>query len=306
MPPLRLLKADVMIIEMRQKHNKGSTVLQSSFITRLDALNAVLTRRVSLLCSLLAVIICLLGFQWLKSQLGGLMLDELQGYDRDDVNTQMLLYGETGRSLHLRFTLLLDMVFPFAYGAFFGGLLVLAARGTFDRAILLPVLAVMLLDFTENIQLAFMLAQFPTVTDAKYALASATTMGKFWAIRFFLWWLGGLVWLEIVQSGARAPISRPAYRPPSVVMICFISLCPRKVMGNCAIMNKPVAGAIIKTRKLTQSSSLKARQAISLAKVAAREKTGPSAKTGCSKLFRASRIVPGRILSSWRGRAGDR
>ena len=174
--------------------------MQSSFITRLDALSAVVTRRTTLLCSLLAVIICLLGFQWLKSQLGGLMLDELQGYDRDDVNTQMLLYGETGRSLHLRFTLLLDMVFPFAYGAFFGGLLVLAARGTFDRAILLPVLAVMLLDFTENIQLAFMLAQFPNVTDGQIALASATTMGKFWAIRFFLWWLGGLVFWKLFKA----------------------------------------------------------------------------------------------------------
>ena len=177
--------------------------MQSSFITRLDALNAVVTRRVSLLCSLLAVIICLLCFQWLKSQLGGLMLDEMQGYDRDDINTQMLLYGEAGRSLHLRLTLLLDMVFPFSYGAFFGGLLALAARGTFDRAILLPVLTVMVLDFTENIQLAIMLAQFPKLGDGEIAMASTTTMAKFWAIRFFLWWLGGLVFWKLFKA-ARA------------------------------------------------------------------------------------------------------
>ena len=177
--------------------------MQSSFISRLDALNAVMTRRVSLLCSLLTVIICLLGFQWLKSQLGGLMLDEMQGYDRYDINAQMLLYGEAGRSLHLHFTLLLDMVFPLAYGAFFGGLLVLAAQGTFDRAILLPVLTVMLLDFSENIQLALMLAEFPNVTNGQIALASATTMAKFWAIRFFLWWLGGLVFWKLFKA-ARA------------------------------------------------------------------------------------------------------
>ena len=176
--------------------------MQSSFITRLHALNAVLTRRVSLLCSLLTVIFCLLGFQWLKSQLGGLMLDEMQGYDRDDIKTQMLLYGEAGRSLHLRFTLLLDMVFPFAYGAFFGGLLVLAARGTFDRAILLPVVAVMVLDFTENIQLAIMLAQFPELGDDQIALASATTLAKFWSIRFFLLSLSVLVVWKI-STGER-------------------------------------------------------------------------------------------------------
>ena len=93
-------------------------VLQYSFITRLDALNGLLTRRISMVVSFLLVICCILGFQWLKTRLGGLMLDELQGYDREDIRSQMLLYGEAGRSLHLRFTLLLDMVFPFAYGAF--------------------------------------------------------------------------------------------------------------------------------------------------------------------------------------------
>ena len=177
--------------------------MQSSFITRLDALNAVLTRRISLVSSLLAVVLCLLGFQWLKTQIGGLMLDELQGYDREDIQNQMLLYGAAGRALHWRFTLLLDMVFPLAYGAFFGGLLVLAARGTFDRAILLPVLAVMVLDICENIQIALMLAQFPDLGDRQIALASATTMGKFWAIRFFLWWLSGLVLWKLFKA-ARA------------------------------------------------------------------------------------------------------
>lgn len=167
--------------------------MQSSFIARLDTLNALLTRRISLLASFLLVVFCILGFQWLKTRLGGLMLDELQGYDRDDINNQMLLYGEAGRSLHLRFTLLLDMLFPFAYGAFFGGLLVLAARGVFDRAILLPVLAVLVMDVTENIQLATMLVQFPDLGERQIALASATTMAKFWAIRFFLLWLSGLV-----------------------------------------------------------------------------------------------------------------
>ena len=177
--------------------------MQSSFITRLDALNRPLTRRVTLVSSLLDLVLCLLGFQWLKTQLGGPMLDELAGYDAEELKAHMLLYGEAGRALHMRFTLTLDMVFPFAYGAFFGGLLVLAARGTFDRAILAPVLAVMLLDVSENIQLALMLGQFPDLSDSQISMASATTMAKFWAIRFFLWWLGGLVVWRLFRA-ARA------------------------------------------------------------------------------------------------------
>ena len=61
----------------------------------------------------------------------------------------------------------------------------------------------MVLDFTENIQLALMLAEFPNVTNGQIALASATTMAKFWAIRFFLWWLGGLVFWKLFKA-ARA------------------------------------------------------------------------------------------------------
>ena len=95
------------------------------------------------------------------------------------------------------------MVFPFAYGAFFGGLLIVAARGLFDRAILLPVVAVMVLDFTENIQLAIMLAQFPELGERQIALASATTLAKFWAIRFFLLWLSGLVVWKIFTAARR-------------------------------------------------------------------------------------------------------
>lgn len=171
--------------------------MQSTFIARMDALNPILARRISLILSFLAVIACLLGFGWLKNQLGSLMLDELRGYDRDMLSEQMLLYGESGRALHLRFTLILDTVFPFAYGAFFGGLLILAAKGVFDRAVLAPVIAVILLDLSENMQLALMLLQFPDLGDTQIAMASATTLAKFWAIRFFLLWLSGLTLWKI-------------------------------------------------------------------------------------------------------------
>lgn len=167
--------------------------MQSSLITRLDALNPLLTRRISLILSFLAVVSCSLGFGWLKQQLGTTMLDELPGYDSETLKTQMLLFGESGRVLHLRFTLILDTLFPFAYGAFFGGVLVLAARGIFRTAILAPVLAVMVLDLAENMQIALMLAQFPDISDPQIAFAGATTLAKFWSIGFFLCWLVGLV-----------------------------------------------------------------------------------------------------------------
>lgn len=73
-----------------------------------------------------------------------------------------VLSGESGRVLHMRFTLIFDTLFPFAYGAFFGGVLILAARGIFTKAVLAPVLALV-----ENMQIALLLAQFPDISDLR-------------------------------------------------------------------------------------------------------------------------------------------
>ncbi len=183
--------------------------MQSSFKGRLEALNAQLTQRWSLTLSLLAVIVCMLGFQWLKTRLGAAMLDEVAGYDRLLLDEIMLGYGAAGRVLHLRFTLALDMVFPLAYGAFFGGLLVLAARGNFapryDATLLMPVIAVMVLDYSENVQLAFLLGQYPDLTEAQINAASATTQAKIWAIWFYLYWLAGMAVWKSARRFARTP-----------------------------------------------------------------------------------------------------
>jgi hypothetical protein len=49
-----------------------------------------------------------------------------------------------------------------------------------------------------------MLAQFPDLGTQQIAFASATTLAKFWAIRFFLMWLAGLVlWNLWVRLRAR-------------------------------------------------------------------------------------------------------
>lgn len=172
---------------------------------KMDRLADILARRTYLLAGLLGVIFFMLGFQWLKTQLGTMMLDEMQGYDRDMLNEQMLLFGEAGRRSHLIFTLTLDMVFPLVYGGFFAGLLALAARGLPLKAIAAPVLAVMLLDYGENIQLAMMLNGFPDLSAAQIEAASTTTLAKFWAIRIAFYWLLGLVlWRVLAALRARS------------------------------------------------------------------------------------------------------
>lgn len=176
-----------------------------SLMKKMDRLAQTLSQRTYLLAGLLGVIFCMLGFQWLKTQLGTMMLDEMQGYDRDMLNEQILLFGEAGRRLHMIFTLTLDMVFPLVYGGFFAGLLALAARGLPLKAIAAPVLAVMVLDYAENIQLAMMLSAFPELSAAQIEAASSTTIAKFWAIRFAFYWLCGLVlWRLFATLRARA------------------------------------------------------------------------------------------------------
>ena len=160
--------------------------------SQLNRFNRLLIQKNMLLASLLIVIICSVAFHYLKTQLGTLMLDEIEGYDRETLVSQLLLYGETGRELHAKVTLYVDMVFPFAYGALFGGLLALAGRGTRFRLAALFVVPVMLLDWAENIQLLALLSGFPDFTDGQIALASATTIAKFWAIRVALLALIGL------------------------------------------------------------------------------------------------------------------
>lgn len=154
--------------------------------SQLNRLNRLLMQRNMLLAALLAVIVCSVAFHYLKTQLGTLMLDEIEGYDRETLVSQLLLYGEAGRVLHAKVTLYVDMVFPLAYGALFGGLLALAGRGTRFRLAALFVVPVMLLDWTENLQLLNLLYGFPNLIDGQIALASATTIAKFWAIRVAL------------------------------------------------------------------------------------------------------------------------
>jgi hypothetical protein len=167
--------------------------------SQLSRLNRHLMSRNVLLAGLLVSILCALAFQHLKTRLGTVMLDEIEGYGRETLVEQLLLYGAAGRALHMQVTLYVDMVFPLAYGALFGGLLALAGRQTRWRLASLFIVPVMLLDWAENIQLLWLLSGFPDFSDAHIALASATTIAKFWAIRLALLVLGLLAFTKLAK-----------------------------------------------------------------------------------------------------------
>lgn len=153
---------------------------------QINRLNTLVMQRNVLLAGILAVGACAVAFHYLKTQLGTVMLDEIEGYDREALVGQLLLYGEAGRVLHGQVTLYVDMLFPLAYGTLFGGLLALAGRQTRAHWAAFLILPVMALDWAENIQLLGLLYGFPDFTDGQVALASATTIAKFWAIRVAL------------------------------------------------------------------------------------------------------------------------
>ena len=87
------------------------------------------------------------------------------------------------------------MAFPLIYGALFAGLMHVAHRGSYITGGVLAIAALMLLDWTENIQLLGLLWGFPDLSDAQIAMASATTQSKTAATQFvLLWLLGGFIW----------------------------------------------------------------------------------------------------------------
>ena len=134
--------------------------LLETTLGKLTALAETLSTRSYLLAFGLGVVFAMLGFQYLQTQLGAPMLDMMSAYDREALVERLLLFGEAGRAMHARFTVFLDMVFPLIYGGFFAGLIALAARGTRFQTSVLAVLAVMLVDWAENLQLLAILWGF--------------------------------------------------------------------------------------------------------------------------------------------------
>lgn len=160
---------------------------------RFDALADRLTTRPYLLAFGLAIVIAMLGFQYLQNKLGAPMLDMMRPYEREQLFEQLLLYGEEGRAMHARFTLFLDTIFPFIYGGFLTGLIRLASRGTAFHMSVLVVPIAMSVDWAENLQLLAILWMFPDLSDVQIAIASATTQGKMLILQFVFMGLASLL-----------------------------------------------------------------------------------------------------------------
>jgi len=123
-------------------------------------------------------LLCLICFRILENKLGAQILDVLPSYSLNEVERYFLLYGEEGRKLYAWASVTLDILFPICYmGLFIGLMLLFAESNNLSWLIVLP-LMLGIFDITENIQICFMLIQYPEITDIQVNLASSTTSFK--------------------------------------------------------------------------------------------------------------------------------
>lgn len=89
------------------------------------------------------------------------LLDTIFNYSQEQAYQHLTAYQEKGRLIYLWSTLVLDTLFPLAYGAFFALLLAFLFEGTqFKGVVLLPLLLI-LVDCIENSHIALLLINFP-------------------------------------------------------------------------------------------------------------------------------------------------
>jgi hypothetical protein len=122
------------------------------------------------------------GVLGLRRLAGGEMQVDLRLYYRpDDISRLFLLYGAIGRA-RFRRMLLLDMVFPAAYGAFVVGLVVTSAAGPWEWAVGGVAILAALLDYGENVCLLAVLRRWPEVDAPTARWAARFTSAKVLAI----------------------------------------------------------------------------------------------------------------------------
>ena len=153
----------------------------------MELLLKIYTSRWALLFSLIAMVACGLGFSELQMRLGDDIIDVLHsGYDADMVQERFLIYGEAGRALYARAALSLDVIYPLAYSTFFACLIVMGEDSVRARYLVIVPIVVALLDLGENISIHFLLTNFPDITEAEIARASALTVAKWWMVVLML------------------------------------------------------------------------------------------------------------------------
>ena len=158
------------------------------------------TSRWALLFSLIAMVACGLGFNELQMRLGADIIDVLRGgYDADMVQERFLIYGESGRALYARAALSLDVVYPLAYSTFFACLIVMGAVSSRARYLVIVPIVVALLDLGENISIYLLLTNFPDMTEAQIARASALTVAKWWMVVLMLLFAFGQLFVRLTM-----------------------------------------------------------------------------------------------------------
>ena len=162
------------------------------------------TSRWALLFSLIAMVACGLGFSELQMRLGADIIDVLfRGYDADVVQERFLIYGEAGRALYARAALSLDVVYPLAYSTFFACLIVMGAVSLRARYLVIVPIVVALLDLGENISIYLLLTNFPDMTEAQIARASALTVAKWWMVVLMLLVAFGQLFMRLIMLALR-------------------------------------------------------------------------------------------------------
>ncbi len=113
-------------------------------------------------------------------QIGGEMLDLKPGYSHEEAMASMAEYGPDGRTTYAWGSAVLDTLFPICYVTLFAGLIYRfrLTEGTWVLAFI-PVIAG-IGDLGENAQITAMLIQYPDVSVAQAAWASAFTKFKGW------------------------------------------------------------------------------------------------------------------------------
>ncbi|CAA6799550.1 MAG: Unknown protein [uncultured Aureispira sp.] len=117
------------------------------------------------------------------------ILDTMLNYSQEEAYEQIKAYGETGRTVCVFTTLILDSLFPLFYGSFMSLILVFLFQATQYRMLIIMPLLILLVDYVENTHLAFLVINFPEELPDVVYWANLVTITK--------WTLVGLVLMAI-------------------------------------------------------------------------------------------------------------
>ena len=132
-----------------------------------------------LVLTFLATVVLLAVFPAIP--VGGELLDVRSGYGYDEAMAALAGYGAEGRRLYIWSSATLDTLLPVVYATFLAGLVYRFRPSERLRALAWFPVALGALDLCENAQIIAILVQFPDVSEAQVASASAFTVAKTFA-----------------------------------------------------------------------------------------------------------------------------